>query len=298
MKMTHAFTATMILGGIGLAAFAPAQSKFSLAATTAGNEQEFGYNSGNTSLNANYSGTGSAVTASTNKNFSGFDSWGDPQTMNINSTSFATAEFGILKSSASATITNPFYSSDNPWYWNPGTSQIQTNGVPDFFLIAGTSSYSDVFTYTGLGAGFTVNFFYHVDGTLTGDTAYNTLWVTNNGVTEYFDVEADENGNVDQVFVTHKYAPNANSQISHTTSLTSGISARLYELDEGVNIVAESNFANTVSLVGMVAYDASGNVASGWSFTAGSGATYPVPEPTTMVILGIGALAALKRRKN
>lgn len=297
MKIAHYIATPLILIGIGLSSLASAQSLFSFATSSVGNEWEFGFNSGNIALDSSFSGAGNPVNTNTNKSFSGLDSNGQQQTMTLNSSAFASAQYGVLKSSAQATINNTFFDSGNPWYWNPNTSEIDENGVPDTFLIAGTSSYTDIFSYTGLGPGFTVNFYYHVDGTLTGDTAYNTLRVTNNGVTEFFDVEADENGLVNQTFITQKYAPNANSQITHTTSLTSGISARVYEMDEGLNLVGESNFANTVSLVGMVAYDASGNVASGWSFTAGSGATYPVPEPATMSLLALGALAALKRRK-
>ncbi|QYK53114.1 MAG: PEP-CTERM sorting domain-containing protein [Fimbriimonadaceae bacterium] len=297
MKFAHCIATPMVLVGIGLASVASAQSLFSFASTSVGNEWEFGFNSGNIALNSSISTSGNPVTSNSNKSFSGLDSNGQQQTMTLNSSAFATAQYGILKSSAQATINNPFFDSGNPWYWNPETSEVNENGVPDYFLVAGTSSYSDVFTYTGLGAGFTVNFFYHVDGIMQGDTAYNVLRVTNNGITENFDVEPGANGVVSQTFVTQRYTPNANSQIIHSTSLTSGVSARVYEMDEGVNIVGNSNFANTVSLVGMVAYDAQGNIASGWSFSAGSGATYPVPEPASMSLLALGAVAALRRKK-
>lgn len=298
MKLTRLANVAATLAILGFASMAHAQSRFSFAANSAGNEDEFGWNSGAIAMNSGFSSSGNAVTANTNKNFTGEDSWGDQQTMNVSASSFATAEYGILKTRAAATITNPFFSSSNPWYWNPNTSQVnEETGVPDYFLFAGTASYNDTFSYTGLGAGFTVNFFYHVDGRLIGDAAYTTLWVTNNGVTEYFDVEADENGFVSQTFVTQKYTPNANSQIVHTTSLTSGVVARLYDMNEGGVFSAESDFDSTVTMTGMAVYDASGNIVSGWTVDSLSGTTYPVPEPATMSILGVAALAAIRNKR-
>lgn len=275
---------------------ASAQSKSTFAVISAGNEQEFGFNSGNIALASNYNGTGGAISINHTQSFTGVDDFDQPQTMSLGASAFASAQYGILKASASATIDNTFYSSTNNPYWNPNTSTVDENGVPDFFLVAGSASYSDTFTYTGLGAGFTVNFYYQVDGWLLGDDPYTNLIVTNNGNQEIFNATPGQNGFVNQTFITEKYTP-VDGKINQSVSFTSGVSSRVNEYSDGTNLSSTADFSSTVSLVGMVAYDQNGNIATGWSVESGSGTLYPVPEPATMSILGIAALAAAAKKR-
>jgi hypothetical protein len=277
-------------------AAATAQSLQSIATVSAGNEQEYGFNSGNIALDFAFSGTGSPVNSSFNGSFSGVDDFDNPQTMGVSATAYASAQYGILKAKATGTFTNTFYSSTNATYFNPNTNVVNEEGVPDFFLIAGTNSFTDIFTYSGLGAGFTVNFYYHIDGKLIGDDPYTNLVITNNGNQEIFNATPDINGNVDQVFVTQKYSP-VDGQINHKAQFTSGVSTRVNEYADGSNIMSSADFSSTITLAGMNVYDADGNLASGWSVNSASGTTYPVPEPTTMTILGLAAIAAIKRKR-
>ncbi len=279
-----------------VSASASAQSLQTIATVSAGNEQAYGFNSGNIALDFQFSGSGAPLNSSYNGSFTGVDGFGDTQTMSVSASSFASAQYGILKASATSNINNTFYSSDNPAYYNPNTSTVNPDGVPDFFLIAGTTSFTDTFTYTGLGAGFTVNFFYHIDGQMLGDDPYTNLIVTNNGNQEIFNATAGIGGAVSQNFVTQKYTP-INNQIVHKAQFTSGISSRINEYSDGTNLSGTADFSHTITLAGMQVYDANGNLATGWSVTSGSGTIYPVPEPATMTILGLAALAALKRKR-
>lgn len=287
----------LIVSALILTQAAFAQSRTAIASASAGNNDTFGFNSGNISLDTQFSGSGSPVSINHTQSFSGVDGNDDPQTMTLNAEAFASANFGILRASATASIQNNFFSSSNAWYFNPTSGQVNPQGVADTFLIAGSTSFSDVFTYTGLGAGFTVNFFYQVDGVMTGDNPYTNLIVTNNGTQEIFNAAPNQSGIVNTTFITQKYTP-LNNQIAHSVQFTSGVSYHTYDYFDGANLLSTADFDSTITLVGMVAYDASGNVATGWSFSAASGADYgAVPEPATMTILALAALIAKKRKK-
>lgn len=69
---------------------------------------------------------------------------------------------------------------------------------------------------------------------------------------------------------------------------------------------AAANFGHTARVDSVGLYDAAGNVVSGATFSWASGATYPlaestspapVPEPTTMMLVGTGVLGAMARRR-
>lgn len=286
-------TALALVAGIASAQSA-AFGKNSQAFVGASNTEFFPYSIATFAQDGN--NTGAAISVSGSQSFSGNNSNGDFDTMDFSGSGFASAQHGILRSSASGEVVNSFYNSSNPWYWNSNTSELDENGTPDVFVSVGQATASDTFTYTNYGPAVTVNFFYQVSGTIAGNDAYHALGITVDEEFDFLLLDQFDGNSFNQTWVTQNYSI-GDGTINFRENSLSSFSMETQFWEDGSNVSGSANFSSTSTLIGMQLKDINGNVVDGWSMTSASGTVYPVPEPATMTVLGIAALAALRKRK-
>jgi hypothetical protein len=283
-----------ILALVAVSSIASAQSLTTYTALGAGNTgfQNFGFNA----IASDYSGIGATVVAAATEQFSGIDRNGNSQTMTFSATGLASAEYGILRTSATGSVSNSFFNSSNPWYYNSDTGSVNENGTPDYIISFGQAQYDDIFTYNNIGPAVTVNFFFQITGTFSGDAVYHSILVENDTESDSI-ILSPSNGNViGQTFVTKNFAI-GDGVLNHSVTVLSQFDHRPEFTADGADVSGIADFDNTVILTGMVLKDANGTPVNGWTMTSGSGTNYAaVPEPATLSILAIAALIARKRR--
>ncbi|MBA4294082.1 hypothetical protein C0431_14060 [bacterium] len=292
MKFATAFTTIALLA---ITTISSAQSLTSYVAVGAGNTgfENFGINA----FASDFSGIGTTIVAAGNETFSGIDGNGDSQTMSFAGTALASAQYGILRTYATGNVTNSFYNSNNPWYYNSDTGSVNHNGTPDYLISFGQAQYNDVFTYTNIGPAVTVNFFYQITGTFSGGAVYHSILVENDEDFDSIILTPNDGNTINQTFVTKNFSI-GDGILNHSTNILSQFDHRTEFSPDGTNISGVADFDSTVILTGMVLKDANGAVVNGWSFNSGSGADYgAVPEPATMTILALAALIAKNRKK-
>lgn len=296
MTFTQKFKAITLVSVAIVSATATAQSRSTFAYFGAGN---MSFGSGVYGLSTQSSGEGAAVGINSSQAFTGMDDNGDMRTMTAGGNASASSQYGILKTDVSGFVNNNYYNSDNPYFWEGPGAEPDFEGSPDHLLVGAQASYNDVFTYGGTAnATVRVNFFFHVHGVMTGTNSYGGLQVTNDGVmVANYVANPDSNGIVDEIFATDFIEIGGDLQINHNVLLYNGFDVKTYNYLDGSTIAGQANFGNTITMVGMSVIDANGDPLSGWTVGSGSGTIYPVPEPATMTILGLAALAAIKRKR-
>ncbi len=250
------------------------------------------------------SSTGGAVSASASQSFEGLNGDGNTDQLNYSGQSSASAQYGVMKTYGSGRLENSFFNSENIDYYSSDTGEVNTLGIPDRFISYGQSQYNDYFQYNSpsgnINAGVKVDFWYNIHGTLSGDASYFSILVENDGDYDYILLDSDGGTtNVNQTWTTKKFTIGADLALQHTATLISQFDNMSTEYwENGTLVEGTAAFQNTVTLGGMNLYDANDNLITGWNFTASSGADYgAVPEPATMTILGLAAIAAFKRKR-
>jgi hypothetical protein len=239
------------------------------------------------------------------RDFTGLDSQGNTQTMNVSGTAYSSADYGRVHLYGQGTITNPYYNPANPSVVNSDGS-FNPDGSPELLAIHGNAGWNDSYTYTGFeGTGYKVNYYFRLDGDVSGDTETQLHFnFSGAGTSGFYDsplihTDGAATTHIDQVYVTPDYDVVWGEEESVNLDVFSGLSSHLSQRPEGVTIDGEAAFQNTLQLLGVVVKDANGNVVTGYTVQTASGVNYvnPVPEPTTLFILGIGSFAAICRKR-
>lgn len=298
MKLSFALVSLLALAA--LSPVANAQSRFSLAIQGATNldltESYAGFDSG-------FSSTGAFVSSSATKSWSGQDSSGVQQEMTFNGFSSSQADYGRLRTKANATVGNTYYNPGNaPYYDGNADVTVDEEGSPDSFLVAGSAGFTDLLSFgQGAAAGYKAQYVFFIEGMASGDgiSAILNAKIGNNATEEFLpDLSG---GRVAQTVATQKYTIDSLRQQTAEVSFTTRFDASTFDYADGSTITGAADFSSTITLTAIYLYDANDNLVSNYPVTGASGTTYPgsqpVPEPATLAILGVGAVAMLRRRR-
>jgi hypothetical protein len=253
-------------------------------------------------LGFNFSPTGGFVSQSGSGSFDGLNSDGDFGTMHFSGSSTASVNFGRLRTQASGTVLNNFYNSDNQLYVE-ADGTINPDGTPDRFVTFSQAQFFDRFRYNGssVNANVKVNFLYQVSGILEGDSAFLSLLVENDLVSDLFFRQSDGGTTVvNELWATKKFAIGADLQINHFATLVSQFDNLSTDFwTEGETVSGFAAFQNTVTLVGMNLFDEDDNLLDNWTFESDSGSNYfAIPEPATpLTLLGLFGLTMFRARQ-
>ncbi len=227
--------------------------------------------------------------------FTGMDSHGNQQTMTISGSAWSNASYGKIHVHGQGTITNPYYNSANSPYFD-GT--LDPNGSPDLLAINGNAGFTDSFTYTGLtGSGYKVNFYFRLEGTVSGDVEAGLNFSTSDPAGQSFNPRTHV-GN--ELWITPYYQVDWNQPLAISADFYAGLNTMVSQHAEGLSYSASADYGNTLELAGMVVVDANGTEVTGWTMSSASGTNYPtgaVPEPSSVLGVALGLGYMIRRRK-
>lgn len=251
---------------------------------------------------------GAAITTSGGQSFSGFDSQGNPQTMNFSGSASAMAEFGILHAAASGEVDNPYYNADNPAFYTGGDAP-DSNGSPQYMLADAHASFQDTLTFNPLTEGIVkIRYLFHVEGT-SDQHSYAVLgFSAGDNSSSFFTSDAST---PDWATPEWDVVAGIPVPINADFAAVFGVNTNYYTTTEGENITGSADYYNTLTLTGIQLLDANGNQINGVSYLSASGTHYnvlggvygapvssPVPEPGSLALLaGFGLTGAVFCRK-
>lgn len=234
-----------------------------------------------------YDPSGGTVSVSGSMDFDGPDRDGNMRTTTLSGSAWATADYGILRTSADASVLNTFFNEENP-----------DNEIPNIYIAYGQANFTDTLRYEaqGINQNWRVRYVYYVHGMNSG-VGYGALGVDIGANYESFFF--GDPGLVAGTYATELYELDGNLEHEIRANLYSGIEVHTDFLDDGSDVFGSSQFGQTVVLQSIELYDEANNLVTDFSIESASGSTYPVPEPMTMSLLGLGlaGLAARRRRK-
>lgn len=283
-----AMGATLLLGSVSQAQF----GTFAFQGLYAGNGGAF------TSVDGNGGPATEASPFTVSHQFSGKDRQGHDQTMTIQGSAYSYASYGHIHVEGQGNITNPYYNSNNPAYFD-GTT-LDVNGSPDLLAINGNAGFTDEFTYfsdqNAGQTGYTVNFLFQLDGAVSGDTLAGLNFSTSDPLGLSYNPRTIQ---AHEIWATPFYHMEWGQTLSVAADFFAGFNTNVSNHPDGINYGGSAGYGHTLSLIGMTVKDSSGNVVNpnSWRMTAASGATYAVPEPASMSIALVGLLALRRKRK-
>lgn len=250
-------------------------------------------------LDGDFDSNGAPVSASVqNRAFTGLNSEYNSQTMFYSGSASAYSNFGRLGASASGSVTNNFYNSDNVKYYDYDISEINPDGVPNNFIVNGQASFTDTLQYGGTAIAYTSRYILNLTGSVSGGEAFVYIAISHgsSGQSESFFYSATGNYNIPINSTAFVGGPNQTFSIRMLTSFQADASY----YSDGSNFSGSAAFGNTLELVGVDVRDENGILLSATQITGESGTTYAitaVPEPTSLALLGLGGLCVLRRRR-
>lgn len=247
------------------------------------------------SLDFESSNTGALSVASIDRSFTGMDRSGTTQTMNFGGETRTSADFGRLRSFTTGTVTNTYYNSANPIYYNSGTNTTNPDGSPDGLVSLGFAIFDDTLQFGGsLEAGYKARYLFHIDGTNSGYGALASLSVSLAGnPAENFFLATP--GFHSQTFATKTYEINGSTPQTIHVQFSTQFVLNTFDVNDGSNISGTANFSATASLIEVQVVDSNGNPVSGVTYSSASGTTY-VPEPGALSVLFPAFLLHKRRR--
>lgn len=251
----------------------------------------------NTIGTGDYSPIGSPVSSYGSATFTGLRQDEEIGTMTFTGASSASSGYGRLRTYAYGSVEGSYFNSENPEYYHSPTGEVNEAGSPDQLIAYGQASYNDTFTYTNVGAAVTVNFFYQITGTFEGVAGYHSVYVEQNGQSDYILLDISDGLLINQTWATRQFNISDSVPNSHRATSLSQFDFRPEFYPDGGDYEGTVSFGSTVTMVGMELRDGDGNLVSGWALDASSGTLYPVPEPSALALSAIGALALVRRRR-
>jgi hypothetical protein len=250
---------------------------------------------------------GSPASAFADHSFTGLDSGGNSRTMNMVGQVNASSQFGQLHCFSTLSASNVYYNAANDAYADPSGGLNNPDGSPKTVTSLAFAVFDDVLQFGGnLQSGYQARYIFRIDGTNSGtevpfgDGALANLYV------EIADDPGEllfitDAGFSNQTWATSGHEVNGITPQSIHVQFSNQIVYNLPLYADGDNLQGTSDFSATAILEGIEMLDANGNPVSGWTVTSASGTQYtmlqPVPEPTTMAVLALGAVAVLRRRR-
>jgi hypothetical protein len=250
--------------------------------------------------------------------FTGMNSTGGTQTMDVTASASAEAAAGVLKSSSSLTITNPYYNAANPIYLDPSFT-VNPNGSPDIIEVDTQAKFDDSLLVDAAGTLSTLKVFVSLTGTITDNTGLGgtyddpfytqaSLAVTDasgHTCTTCGTGNVSGTGTYDQTF-------ELNIPVTDPNAVDLGILMYMYNwfspgaltYDESGSYTSTMDFSHTLQITGIQGLDSSGQNVPLNSVMGSAGDYYPiasvVPLPATVWLFGSGllGLVGIARRKN
>jgi len=227
--------------------------------------------------------------------FSGLNQDGEEAVMGLYGSASASATYGTIRTRASGTLTNSFYNSENTPFHNSQTGETDYDGVPDIFNIQAQAGWTDKLAAGGTANNYISTWIFDVTGSTSGSWAFSYLQVKigNNDAQGISFSESTVNRRV-------RFSGFAigNGQENIDISVYTTFQPQSQLISQGATASGASNFGNTVKFVGVELRGSNGNLVN-TSITSASGYTYNVvPEPASMIALGAGLAALIRRKKS
>lgn len=227
--------------------------------------------------------------------FSGLDQDGAEAVMGLSGTASASVVYGTIRTRASGALTNSFYNSENTPFHNSQTGDTDFNGVPDIFNVQAQAGWTDKLAAGGTANNYISTWIFDVTGSTTGSWAFSYLQVKigNNPAQGV----VFEQSTVNQRVRFSGFAI-GNGQEDVDVSVFTTFQPQSQLIGQGATASGASNFGNTVKFAGVELRDLNGNLVN-TTITSASGYTYNVvPEPASMIALGAGIAALIRRKKS
>ncbi|MDP0490692.1 MAG: PEP-CTERM sorting domain-containing protein [Verrucomicrobiota bacterium JB023] len=228
----------------------------------------------------------------------------------VNVLDSAISEFGLNVASSASDPDYQFSGSANAYaaYQRLGTYASGTVGETyfpleeetdrsDWFVTWGEASFSEVLSYGGEFTGYQSKYYLQFTGTLTGSDAFTFIELTHGDRSQTWSFFGEGTYNIPITSETFVHG-----SFEQTFSLRMFSSFQLYagDYEDGSSISGTADFGNTLEVIGVDLRDDTGALRTDITITGDSGSNYDVvaiPEPSGSLLLALGSLALLARRR-
>lgn len=254
----------------------------------------------------NSSNSGARVSADGSETFTGLDRSDQEATMTFSGTATASADYGMLRTAASGSVSGVYSNANNPPYYyyedygddndESGNWIVDPDGSPTFLVSYGQAQFNDTLNYGTIPAGFTTDFWFHISGSFTGTNLTHSVYVEFGEQSDALILYPADGAN--HIWTTNKFVPLPGQDLNFSTTVVSQFNFYPENATDGESFSGSADFMNTVTLAAINVYDEDDNLVSGWAPTSGSGTAYAIPEPSAALLGLAGVLGFLVRRRS